>query len=346
VSKPRLTFFCKLDSLMLQALFSQPDLVALGKLESRVSLGLLDFSPERAEVVLRLNEAGIPVIAWLLLPKEQEAWPNPSNCTGAAQCYEAFKDWTRRYGLQWAAVGLEIEPDFALVREFMRLRASRTRLLLKLLSRVYDFVRFNRARKKYRMLLERIRADGYQVESYQFPFVVDERKVWSTLLQRALGIFDLPVDKEVLMLYSSYVRPYGAGLIWSYTPRAQSIAVGSTGGSVDFGIEDNWLDGTPLSWEEFARDLRLGWVYTDDLYVFSLEGCVRQGFLKRLEDFEWDQPILEPVEVAARVEAWRKALSSALWVFAHPLLIVTAVGGLAGALWWMRRYGGRRNRQA
>jgi hypothetical protein len=337
VKNPHLTFFCELDAKVLQALFTLPDLVTLGELQASISLGILDFSPERAEVVRRLNEAGIPVIAWLLLPKEQGYWFNLDNCAEASQCYDAFQTWTTQYGLKWDGVGLDIEPDIALVQEFTCLRPTRGRLLWKLVQRIYDFRRLGRARKTYRTLLARIQADGYPVESYQFPFVVDERKVRSTILQRAIGIFDIPVDKEVLMLYSSFVRPYGPGLIWSYAQRAQAVAVGSTGGGVVLGQEGSLLNLTPLSWEEFARDLRLAWVGTDEIYVFSLEGCVRQGFLSRLANFEWDQPILEPVEVAVRVDAWRKALGSALWMFAHPVAMAAAVSGFLGLILWLRR---------
>ena len=36
-----------------------------------VSMGLLDLSPRRAAVVRRLNQSGIPLIAWQLLPRDE-----------------------------------------------------------------------------------------------------------------------------------------------------------------------------------------------------------------------------------------------------------------------------------
>ena len=52
--------------------------------------------------------------------------------------------------------------------------------------------------------------------------------------------------------------------------------LGSTGGGVD--------PLPKLSWEALAQDLSLARAATDDVAVFSLEGCVAQGFLTRLAE--------------------------------------------------------------
>jgi hypothetical protein len=126
------------------------------------------------------------------------------------------------------------------------------------------------------------------------------------------------------MLYSSFARPNGAGLLASYSPGAQAIALGVTGGGVDSGIEIP----PPLTWEEFSRDLKLAWNWCDDLYVFSLEGCKQQGFLERLIDFEWDYPILLPETSMNRVNGLRWTLRIALWASAHFSVILVCVMGV------------------
>lgn len=340
MKKPRITFLCDLEASVLQALFTLPDLVTLGELNAGISLGILDFSAGRAEVVRRLNEASIPAVAWLHLPKAQGRWNNLEKCQEAFQCYRNFQAWTDQYSLKWEGVGLDFEPNLAIVQEIMNLKSNRMRLLRNLAERAYNVRKFSQARKTYRSLVSQMQADGYRVESYQFPIVVDVRKFHSASLQRMIGILDIPVDKEVLLLYSSFVRPYGAGVIWSYGQRAKAIAVGSTGSGVDDRGERDLLNASPLSWEELARDLRLAWVFTDDIYVYSLEGCVRQGYLNRLKTFEWDQPILEPTEAAMQVDAWRHTLGSALWIIAHPLVVSTAFLGILLFLRWMRRIRG------
>ena len=61
-----------------------------------------------------------------------------------------------------------------------------------------------KARAIYRALTEEIRADGYSVDAYHLPPLADERLAGSTILARLFGLIDVPVDREVLMLYSSY----------------------------------------------------------------------------------------------------------------------------------------------
>ena len=67
--RPRLTFACELDRGRLAELFADSavidDLLAL---EARVALMCSDFSDERAGVVRRLNDAGVPVVGIPLLP--------------------------------------------------------------------------------------------------------------------------------------------------------------------------------------------------------------------------------------------------------------------------------------
>jgi hypothetical protein len=333
MGKPRLTFFCELPATDLKTLFADPQLFDdLKALDAGISLGILDLSQERAEVVRHLNQAGIPVNAWLLLPQDQGYWFNADNFRQARDCYLAFREWATAQDLKWLAVGLDIEPDFGDMLQFAR---SKWRLLPRLLRRVFDRRRLRRAQSAYRALIDQIRADGYLVESYQFPFILDERRAGSEMLQRLAGLVDLPVDREVLMLYSSLYRPNGAGFLWSYGPhcadrsagfRRPAIGLGSTGGGVSTGLEDQ----RPLEWAQLARDLRLAWYWCDELYIFSLEGCLRQGFLTYLKTFQWDQIFLPPLEPAARVDKWRKRLQLGLWAAAHPSLLLAA--GLL--VWW------------
>ncbi|NOZ27396.1 MAG: hypothetical protein GXP39_05000 [Chloroflexi bacterium] len=329
MAHPRLTFFCELEADALQELFSGSKVINdLKALDASVSLGILDLSSERAKVVRRLNKAGIPVIAWLLLPKSQGYWFNQNNASQAAARYVAFKAWTAEHDLRWAGVGLDIEPDF---REARQLAVNRWQVLPRVLRRLFDRERLRRAQIEYSALVAQIRADGYHVDSYLIPFIIDEREAGSSLLQRLGGLVDIPADREVLMLYTSYMRPRGPGFLWSYARDAQSVGVGVTGGGVEF--EGVTLP-PPLDWSEFARDLRLAHRWTHDIHVFSLEGCVQQGFLTRLRDFDWDQPVVPPLGMAEQTERFRKALRVGLWASAHPF---TVLGGVAGVLWLFSR---------
>ena len=227
---PRLSFACELDPARLVDLFADSavidDLLAL---EARVALMCSDFSDERAGVVRRLNAAGVPVTGIPLLPLAEGYYFTADNTDQAAGCYQQRVAWTRRHQLVWDGVGLDIEPD---ARIYLQIMNGPWGLLPMLAPRLLDRARPARSRQAYKKLVERIHADGWQAENYQFPLIADERQAGSALLQR-LALVDAATDREVWMLYSSFLRALGPGLIWAYGPQAAAIAVGTTGGGPD-----------------------------------------------------------------------------------------------------------------
>lgn len=313
-SPPQITYACELEIESLQALFAQPDVIDfLTSTESAVAMGLLDLSNERAEVVRRLNEAGVPVTAWLLLPKEDGYWFNLDNHAQATAYYEKFLAWSRQNNLHWARVGLDIEPDLRAVQMISQYRAEGVRRLMR---HLLNHRRLRRGAQAYRSLVQRIKQDGFKAEAYQFFFILDERMMHSTLLQRMTGTVSLPeVDHEVFMLYSSFARPWGQGILCSYGRQAQGIGVGSTGGGVEL---EGSLNQRPLNWEELRTDLLLAHQFTQELFVFSLEGCVSQGFLPLLRKMNWQQPVTIPVYEERRVDNLRKILRRGLLLSARP----------------------------
>ena len=323
---PRLTFACELDPARLADLFADSavidDLLALG---ARVALMCSDFSDQRAGVVRQLNAVGVPVAGIPLLPLAEGYYFTADNADRAADCYQEFAAWTRRHELVWDGVGLDIEPD---ARIYLQIMDGPWRLVPMLAPRLLDRARPARSRAAYRELVERIRADGWPVENYQFPLIADERQAGSTLLQR-LALVDVATDREVWMLYSSFLRALGPGLIWAYGPEAAAIGVGTTGGGPD-------IPGSPqmpsLSWEELARDLRLARHFCDQILIHSLEGCVWQGFLHRLRSFEWADAE-GPPDRARAAAALRTSLRAALWASAHPRPVLGITAAAAWLIW-------------
>jgi len=280
---PQLSFFCELGGDALVELFAEPAVIAnLQALKAGISLGILDLSSERAGVVRRLNRAGVPVVAWLLLPEEQGYWLNLDNVEHAVARYDAILAWTAEHDLVWDGVGLDIEPHSD---EVKLLFSDPLRLFPDMLGRLFeDESRLRHGEAAFDALVRRIRADGYRIESYQLPFIVDERLAKSTLFRRLSGLAQVSADVEVLMLYSSMYRPFGPALIESYGPEAGAIGVGSTGGGVDFGDIDLIA---PLSWQELVRDLSMARQLGVPVHVISLEGCVSEDHLSRLVSMTW-----------------------------------------------------------
>jgi hypothetical protein len=326
MARPQLTFFCELPPEPLAKLFDGrfviDDLKALG---ATLSLGILDLSEARAELVKRLNKAGVPVVAWLLLPEEDGYWFNLDNHDQAAARYVDFKAWTAQHDLVWAGVGLDIEMDINDLRIALSGEADQA-FARRLWHKFTDKPRVASAQRAYQALVDLIRADGYPVESYHLPLISDERRAHATVLQRALGLVDLEADREVLTLYTSLLTDHGDAFLWSYAPEADAIGVGITGGGVDL---SEGLDMPPLTWDQFARDLRLCVMQNKPIHIFSLEGCVEQDFLSRLNTFDWDQPAPVPTNLG-QVRCMRTGLAALLWTIERPWVILLGLAALVG----------------
>ena len=304
---PVLWFACDGPTSDLERMFSEPEVISdLQALKAGVSLALPELTERRAQVVLKLNQAGIPVTAWLALPGEEGYYLNASNVQEAMVRFKDFERWSASYSLRWASIGLDIEPN---IQDFEALgKDHRRHLVFTIIGRYFNGGRIKRAKASYAELIGEINRNGYTVETYQFPFIADERDVHSTVLERISGIVDIRADREVLMLYTSFNRKLDSALIWVYGPEAQAIAVGSTAGS----------DADPrfhrLDWEEFSRDLRVARHFSDTIGVYSLAGCVQQGFLDRLRTMNWDEPVLIPRDAVQRAERLRTRIQRAIWI--------------------------------
>ena len=313
----RLSFFCELGAAELERLFADGSVIhQLRRLRATVTLGLVDLGRRRADLVRRLNDAGVPVAAWLLLPEEGGYWCNAHNAAEAWERYGDFVAWTRAHGLRWERVGIDIEPNIDEVRAVRRTNFA----LVRALPRIFRSVAGNR--EMYQGLVRRIHADGYPVDAYVFPFIHTEREAGTEVLQRITGMIDLRVDREIVMLYTSFARPHGHGFLDFYARHFPAVAVGVTGGGVEEGLNPP----PPLTWEELARDLRLARRHTDDIHVFSLEGCVERGFLERLAEFDWGVPV-ESADATERAEALIRRMRIALRALDRPH--VTSMAAIA-----------------
>ncbi len=326
---PQLEFACCEHGIEeMQGLFSQADVIAILKdLHATVAIPTLDFSLQRADVVRLLNRQGIPVVAWMLLPKEQGHYLTADNSPAAVARFADFQRWTHDSGLQWRAVGLDIEPNYA---ELAQLRGHRWRMTKTLLRRSLNGERVRRAHQAYSSVVDQIRSYGYPVQIYEMPYIPAERRAHSTLPDRVLGTVDVQGDEDYLMLYTNIARPVGAGMIWSLGSQSWGIGIGSTDGNGAPGTGNG-----PLDWDEFARDLIVAGHFTRHVGIYDLEGCVRQGFLPRLRTFDWGQSVAIPAESVQRARRLGFIVRCSLWVISN--LIYLLLGGILIAVWWWRR---------
>lgn len=269
-----------------------------------VAIATRELDAATAEVARQLNQHGIPVIAWLLLPPGEGFWFNLQNYPQAVERYRGFHAWARAAGVTFQAVGLDIEPPTS---ELDRIQRWGVRDLARRLWLARENVLFTSARAAYTELIAEIHHDGYEVHTYQLPILADDRRAGTTLVQRAFDIIDLPADVEVLICYSSAPldslnNDLGGALIVSYGPAADGIGVGTLSGS---GVRDSSSEGLPpLTWDALERDLLLAARHTDTIYVYSLEGCVDRGLFPRLAAIDWD--------AESHVALWKRGVVGAV----------------------------------
>lgn len=338
--RPRLIFATEQDAVGALAALRVPGVVDfLATQGHAVALDLAEIDDTWAHAARLLNQRGVGVIAGLSLSAEEGFGFNLQNYPLAIGCYQAFVNWARAHGLQFEAVGLSIEPPLQDVAPDQR---RGPRALLRRLWLARENVLYPAAQAAYNELIVAIHLDGYEVHTYQMPAIADDRRVGTTLLQRALDIVDLQSDLDVLMCSSSvpidlFGYDLGGALIASYGANADAIGVGSVGEG-DPAIERH----APLPWRALQRDLLLAAQHTDTIYLYSLEDCVARDLLPKIASLAWDAP--------ARPAAGRRALIGLLRGLVFAILMVgrfgrTALawgGWVVAVFFWLR---GRRARR-
>ncbi len=323
----------------MQALFADPATVAaLRKLHAQVAIALADYSPERAQVVRMLNQQQIPVIAGVMLQTKEGPYFNADDATEAPAQFAVFEKWTQQNGLRWAAVGLDIEPNYG---ELAALKDHPLRLFASVIPNGFNGKRMERAKEVFSALIREIQAQGYPVEIYTLPYGPIEHDLHTALLDRLLGTVDVQANENDLMIYTSYARPVGSAIILDLGPDAQGIVVGVTDGLSPAGTGFG-----PLDWDEFSSDLLVASHFAHHIGVYNLEGCVRQGFLQRLETMNWGAAVVIPAASVSRADRHVMAFGMALWIASHLACLAAAALLLLILLVWRWRVRMRRLKPA
>ena len=326
VSQPVISFFNEMKSPQLVTLFSDttiiPDLQDLG---AEIRMGMMDLTQERASVIRQLNEAGISVVAWLLLPEDQGYWFHSRNSEAAFRRYDETKKWIKENNLQIKGIGIDLEIDMNDVTLF---KSSPWKMVLTFYKRLYDKTALEEGTKKYNELVNLIQSDGYRVESYYIPFIKDEVSIKRMSLQRMTGIIDIHTEMEIPMLYSSFMgNPDGLLKIYGKDVHAGSVALGSTGGGVDPTFPT-------LTYDNLVHDLNVASEFADELHIFSLEGCIEKGYLKQLTDYKPDHSAAKDLSQERKVKTIQKIVRIISFLLSYPTLFLVGIVliplGLAG----------------
>lgn len=281
--RPSLAFFNEQDEAHLATTFTPEVLQQLVALEAGVSMGMRDLSDTRAATIRSLEAAGVPVTAWVLLSRDEGYFATHDNAASIEAACARLLEWRADHHLSFSGVGLDFEPD---LRDLDELMVKPLRTVGRWMLRRGRVPVLEAAALRYQALIDQLRTSRLRVETYQFPFIVDDRRSASRFWQRTLGALAVEADREVVMLYSSLL-PAGHGMLAHYAPHCRAIAVGSTGGGID--------PLPKLSWPELERDLLTAAAHAPHVFVFSLEGCVAQQVLPRIASLDWSRPALPSV---------------------------------------------------
>jgi hypothetical protein len=317
MAQPQISFFNEMKTPGLVKLFEDTTVIQnLKILKAQIRMGMLDLTPERAEIIRRLNQENIPVVAWLLLSEEEGYWFTLHNGDQAIRRYKEITQWAKSNNLKFHGIGLDMELD---INDVKLMKSSPWKLITKLPSRLYDTKTLDMARVKYDSLLSLIRSDGYFSESYYASFVKDEVNLGNTALQQLTGFMDIPADREIPMLYSSFIGN-AEGLLTVYGKEAgmYTIGLGSTGGGFDPTLPT-------LSYSQLIHDINFASAFASELHIFSLEGCVEKGYLSRLTSekiIATGNPAPEQIKSTKRLQTVFKRLSGML---SYPTVFFTGL---------------------
>lgn len=324
---PILSFFNEMKTPALVKLFEDSTLVpTLQQLHAEIRMGMLDLTPERAAIVHTLNKAGIPVVAWLLLPEEKGYWFHSGNGAVANERYLEVKKWIGDNQLQIKGIGLDLEID---INDLNLLKASPRKMFRKIPGRLYDKKTLADGREEYAKLISQIKADGYAVESYYVPFIRDEANNNRTALQQVTKFMDIRTDHDIPMLYSSFMGD-GDGLIqvYGFDQQVKYYALGSTGGGFDTTFPT-------LSYNQLVHDMNIASKQALELHIFSLEGCVEKGYLSRLVSHSYDSSLVVNQKQVAEVKKLQKNVQSISNILSYPTILFGTIAIIFGLFIWL-----------
>ena len=324
--RPRISFFCELQGKEFNELFADSALInQLVKMQASLRIGLHDFSPERTQTIQKLNQAGIPIVAWLLLPEEDGYWFNMYNGAKAVKRYADFKAWTAQNQLKWAGIGIDLEPDMNDAKQAV---SHPWKLAWKAYKRLYDNGSLKTGKSIYQELISQMKADGYLVESYIIPFIYEERTAKTTSFQKLLGIVDIKTEKEIPMLYTSQLD--NPGIIPTYHQDNMPIALGSTGG----GVVIEGIQLKAINWDNLERDLLIASKLTDEIHIFCLEASVQNNFLSKIASIDYNQKAPDLHAEMAKQKKMNSTVRFTLILLDYPFLLTVVILAIIAGICW------------
>jgi len=307
----------------IETLFSDEVIAILADRSYEMSLAVDDFDdPTTVRVIRRLNDAGIPVWIWPLHPMEDGYWLATDNANKMPGLYERFQRWVDENDLVITGVMFDMEPtydDVQGLKEVVR-EGGIPGAVSYLLTR-RDGGLHTEAVRIYTDMVETIRADGYEVSTFNYPYLIDDRKDGDDSIAEMFHVAFVDSDIDAYMTYRSFFKDSGLG---TGSGNVASYAVELSGGSASLGsYMKDYLDETHLE-----ADMRIAARTSPVVHLYNLEALVMHGWLEGLSEIDLAGPVEISVGEAAMIFGYRTffflldLFTGESRIFAWPLVIV------------------------
>lgn len=240
-----------------------------------------------ADLVRALDDAGVGVRAWLLLPEADGYWPNEHNLAAMRTATMAFADWRDAEALPLDWVVFDMEMSLArtrLVADTIEADGPLEGLQVILDGEDEDF---GAHRDELATLVGDLQARGLRVMCVTYPTVLDDLEDGDDQIQDRMDVpvIGVPWDEASFMVYQSLIYDlsgawHGPDVIASYaeTARARfgdaaSVALGIVGSAGVEPVEAPYPDAPTLLADVGAA--RAAGI--DRVSVYSLDGVLQQA---------------------------------------------------------------------
>ena len=308
----------------IEALFSDEVIAILADRGYEISLAVDDFDNlTTIRVIRRLNDAGIPVWIWPLHPMEDGYWLATDNADKMPGLYERFSLWLEENDLIITGVMFDMEPTYDDVQRLREVVGEGgIPAVVKYLTTRRDGDLHRDAVRIYAEMVDTICADGYQVSTFNYPYLIDDRRDGDNSIAEMFHVAFVESDIDAYMLYRSFFKDSGLG---TGSGNVVSYARELSGASASCGsYMKEYLDVTHLE-----ADIRIAARTSPVVHLYNLEALVMHGWLEGLSEIDIARPVDVSIGEAAMIFGYRTFFFILdLFVgeskcFAWPLIFVT-----------------------
>jgi hypothetical protein len=327
-SLKNVSFFTELTGSELDKIASDTSIIKnLKQLKASLRIAIIDMSPERVSALTKLQNAQIPIHAWLMLSKEDGFWANNENYKTFQKRYSVFADWSAKEGIKWKSVGLTILPqrsDASFLLESQKSLSGKWDFSKIMIARLLDWDgEFDEAKAAYEDLVRTIKSDGYAVEVYQSTMQMDEVLAETSSFQKMAGIINVKGDEQFTIIHRRLTGDYPniLAFIDAYGKSSDGIVLGHTASQRPLNFRENDVI---LNWQELSRSLTYAQQERITIHISTLEGCIEQGILPKMRDLVITKSNVDITEEKKIVDARRTHTVWLFQVLSYPYLLIAA----------------------